>query len=112
MNICFIITHGVYPCGPFLLSASRYCIFVDEMTFLQFIHVGEVNEWNEAPLRAATTSTPKDIVTSYQRGVRGHGLKAIAKAHQVPTATIQHVLARAEQWVETQPHREGTRRES
>ena len=39
----------------------------------------------------------RDIVTSYQRGVRGHGLKAIAKAHQVPTATIQHVLARAEQ---------------
>jgi len=39
----------------------------------------------------------RDIVANYQRGVRGHGLKAIAKAHQLPRATIQHVLARAEQ---------------
>ena len=36
-------------------------------------------------------------MANYQRGVRGHGLKAIAKAHQLPRATIQHVLARAEQ---------------
>ena len=37
-----------------------------------------------------------DIVADYQRGVRGHGLRAIAKAYQLPTATIQHVIARAE----------------
>jgi transposase len=38
----------------------------------------------------------RDIVADYQCGVRGHGLKAIAKAHQVPRTTIRHVLARAE----------------
>ena len=45
--------------------------------------------------RSAATSNynlkhQRDILTSYQRGVPGHGLKAIAKAHQLPTATIQH----------------------
>jgi transposase-like protein len=40
--------------------------------------------------------TQKRIVEDYQRGVRGHGYKAIAKKHGLPVPTVQHVIERAE----------------
>ena len=37
----------------------------------------------------------KEIVEDHIRGVRGHGYLAIAKRHQLPVRTVQHVIARA-----------------
>jgi len=37
-----------------------------------------------------------DIVHDYRRGVRGRGYIAIAQKHQLPVATVQSVIARAE----------------
>ena len=37
----------------------------------------------------------KEIVEDHIRGVRGHGHLAIAKRHQLPVRTVQHVIARA-----------------
>jgi transposase len=37
----------------------------------------------------------KTIVADYHQGVRGHGYWAIAKKHQLPVRTVQHVIARA-----------------
>ena len=39
----------------------------------------------------------RDIAADYQRGVRGHGLRALANTYQLPIPTVQHVVARATQ---------------
>ena len=54
----------------------------------------------------------RDITADYQRGVRGHGLRAIAKAYQLPIPTVQHVIARAERTDGNQSRRAGTKGES
>ena len=60
--------------------------------FSLFPHVGEVNAWIEATVRAAGTG---HFATDYRRGVRGHGLRALANTYQLPIPTVQHVVARA-----------------
>ena len=35
----------------------------------------------------------RDIAADYQRGVRGHGLRALANTCQLPIPTVQHVVA-------------------
>ena len=37
----------------------------------------------------------RDIAADYRRGVRGHGLRALANTYQLPIPTVQHVVARA-----------------
>jgi len=37
----------------------------------------------------------RDIAADYRRGVRGHGLRALANTYQLPIPTVQHVIARA-----------------
>ena len=37
----------------------------------------------------------RDIAADYRRGVRGHGLRALANTCQLPIPTVQHVVARA-----------------
>ena len=37
----------------------------------------------------------RDIAADYRRGVRGHGLRALANTSQLPIPTVQHVVARA-----------------
>ena len=42
--------------------------------------------------------TQKRVVEDDQRGVRGHGYKAIAKKHGLPVPTVQHVIESGTDW--------------
>jgi transposase len=41
-------------------------------------------------------ATQLDIAREYQRGVRGHGIRALAQRFDLPSGTIQHIIERAE----------------
>ena len=43
----------------------------------------------------------RDIAADYRRGVRGHGLRALANTYQLPIPTVQHVVSRATRPVAT-----------
>ena len=98
IRIAFVKGRGVcqshsLPLLSFLLCVLFITTFVSNLAFFPTMSMVTGNKRHYEEVQPQVR---KEIVQGYCQGVRGRGYLAIAKKHQLPVATVRHVIARAE----------------